>query len=64
MNDREWREVFHARCRSKRGISSEQDRELCARAYEEDPERYAAMSEDVFVETAPFGSTVTKGDQP
>jgi hypothetical protein len=58
LTEREWEEVFRARCRSKEGRSSQADHELCTRAYEEDEARYGAMQGDVFDATVPAGSTV------
>ncbi len=61
LTEIEWSAVFGFRCRSKRGEQlTRAQHKLCATAYAEDGERYAAMGEHVFAETAPFGSTVRK----
>ena len=58
LTEREWEEVFRARCRSKQGHASQADHDLCERAWREDEERYGAMHADVFDATVPAGSTV------
>jgi hypothetical protein len=62
LTEADWLRVFEIRCRSKRGYDlTDQDRELIARAFELDGDRYAAMNHDVFVATAPFGSRQAGG---
>ena len=61
VSESDWSKVFDLRCRSKRGEHlSPEDRALLLAAYKVDATRYAAMSDDVFVATAPFGSTVRR----
>ncbi len=52
LTEREWDEVFLARCRSKEGRASQADHELCVRAWKEDEARYSAMESGVFDATA------------
>ena len=53
----EWRRVFDLRCRSKRGERiSAADQALVEAAFQEDPDRYGRMEDDVFDATVPFGS--------
>lgn len=52
-----WDRVFEIRCKSKRGEAlSDAERDLFTRAYAADPKRYAAMDDDVFEATKPFGA--------
>lgn len=58
LTDGEWLDVFHARCKSKRGERlTEAEQALVVRAHRSDPERYAAQSDVVFEATKPFGAT-------
>jgi hypothetical protein len=58
LTDGEWRDVFAACCRSKRGEwLSEKDRALVDAAFASDPKRYSDMQPDVFDATVPAGST-------
>ncbi len=57
LSDEKWAEVFRLRCKSKRGENlTAKEHRLVGRAFEEDSERYAKMSPDVFDATVPFGS--------
>jgi hypothetical protein len=57
LSEREWRQVFAARCRSKCGERlSDEERELVDAAFASDKKRYAEMELDVFDATVPFGS--------
>ncbi len=57
LSDEKWTEVFRLRCKSKRGENlTAKEHRLVNRAFEEDSERYAKMSPDVFDATVPFGS--------
>ncbi len=57
LTEAEWRDVFKARCRSKRGERlTEEERTLTEAAFASDEKRYAAMEPDVFDATVPFGS--------
>ncbi len=57
MTKEQWAEVFHIRCRSKRGESvALAEHDLCTRAFKDDEERYRKMEADVFDATVPFGS--------
>ena len=59
LTESDWEAVYSARCRSKRGLGlSDDEQRLCAAAFAEDKDRYSRMSSDVFVDTAPFGSTI------
>lgn len=59
MNDQDWERVFKIRCKSKRGeLFSEDERKFLIVAYNENPDRYSAMDDRIFEETAPFGSTI------
>jgi hypothetical protein len=58
VSEHEWRQLFRVRCASKQGQRlSDEDRELIERAHRADPKRYAAMDDDVFDATVPFGSS-------
>lgn len=61
LTEDEWARVFEARCRSKRGMATDEDRELCDRAYRANLERYSAMEPDVFNATVPAGSQARWG---
>lgn len=57
LTEKQWEQVFLARCRSKQGEKiSREENDLCVAAFNEDKARYSAMSQDVFNETVPFGS--------
>lgn len=57
LTEAQWSEVFHLRCRSKRGETLTADElALAERAWKEDRKRYAVMDGDVFEATVPFGS--------
>ncbi len=57
LTELDWERVFRVRCKSKSGHQlADEERELVTRAHQQDPDRYAAMNDDVFVATAPFGS--------
>jgi hypothetical protein len=57
LADAEWREVFRIRCSGKQGRHvSEEDLDLCTRAFKMDKKRYLEMEADVFDATVPFGS--------
>jgi hypothetical protein len=61
LTEDEWRQVFKLRCKSKLGqLLTVEDRALTERAFLADSERYAAMEDDIFNATVPFGSTVRK----
>ena len=58
LTEEDWTRVFATRCRSKQGAPlSEEDRALCATAFESDGARYSEMARVVFNATVPFGST-------
>lgn len=53
----EWSRVFKIRCRTKRGEgATPEELDLCRACLAADRERYVAMNQDVFEETAPFGA--------
>jgi hypothetical protein len=57
LNAHEWRQVFEARCLSKRGLPvSPEQQALVDLAYKSDPDRYGKLDPDVFDATVPFGS--------
>lgn len=57
LTEADWRRLFEARCRAKRGQHvSDEDRALFDAAFKSDPKRYGAMDEDVFNATVPAGS--------
>lgn len=58
LTEREWVDVFKARCRSKRGERlTDEESVLVKRAFATDETRYGDMEADVFDATVPFGST-------
>lgn len=62
LTELDWERVFRVRCKSKSGHQlADEERELITRAHQLDPVRYAAMNDDVFVATAPFGSRQAGG---
>jgi len=53
----DWGYVFQLRCLSKTGGRLSKDaQQYCAAAHTADPDRYSAMSKDVFEVTRPSGS--------
>ena len=57
LTEREWREVFTARCKSKQGQTlTDHERDLVDAAFASDEKRYGEMEPDVFDATVPFGS--------
>lgn len=57
LSESEWRDVFRARCRSKRGERlTDEERAIVEAAFASDEKRYAEMELDVFDATVPFGS--------
>jgi len=58
LTEADWRDVFTARCRSKRGERlSDAERALLDAAFASDRNRYVEVELDVFDATVPFGST-------
>ncbi len=58
LTEADWDRVFDVRCRSKRGLQlTGVELDLVQRAFNEDPDRYSALSSRVFEATKPAGST-------
>lgn len=61
MTEEQWREVFRLRCKGMRGESlATRERELVAVAFEEDFDRYAAMTKDVLCDVNPVLADAVK----
>ena len=59
LTEEDWAAVYKIRCRSKLGTQpGAGEMALLYDAYKADSERYAAMNDAIFRETAPFGATV------
>jgi len=50
LGDKDWIDVERAMQRSVRNRGTEQDQELCLRAYRNNPERYSKLSRQVRAE--------------